>query len=167
MDEGIRWYVLTHEHRDRSVDWYWALGFIALVAIGISIYFSNILFALILVIGALSIGALVARGPREHEVHVHGRGISVDGTLYPYKSLQSFWVAVDEPYVFEEDEEEFEYEPRANLLLTTGSYIHPRFSLPLPDLDHAQEVRDYLAEYMAEEEQQPHLGEHVANLLGL
>lgn len=162
MDEGIRWVVLTHEHRDHTADWYWALGIIAVVGIGLCIYFSNVLFALIIALGALSIGILVARGPREHEVHVHGRGVTIDGTLYPYPALNSFWVAVEEL-----DDEEQEFEPRADLLLTTTSYIHPRLTLPLQDLEHAQEVRDYLAQYIEEEEQWPRLGEQVATLFGL
>ena len=163
--EGIRWVVLTHEHRDRTADWYWGLAILALVGIGLSIYFDNILFALILALGALSIGILVAREPREHEVHVHPRGVTIDGTLYPYGALQSYWVHVEEPLVDPETGDE--YEPRAQLLLSTHSYIHPRLSLPLEDLDHAQEVRNYLADYVEEEEQYPHFSEQVAELFGL
>lgn len=162
MDEGIRWSVLTHEHRERTADWYWALGIITAVGIGVSIYFSNILFALIIALAAISIGILVARGPREHEVHVHPRGVTIDGTLYPYQTLQSFWVAVEEPYDMEE-----EFEPRARLYLNTSGYVHPRFTMPLDNIDHAQDVRDYLAQYVAEEEQEPHFSEHLAEIFGL
>ena len=163
MDEGIRWVVLTHEHRERSADWYWAFGIATVVGIGLSIYFSNILLALILALGAISIGILLARGPREHEVHVHGRGVSVDGTLYPYPALQSYWVAVEELL---DEEINAGWEPRAELRLTTTGYLHPYLSLPLEDADHAQEVRDYLANFVVEEEQQPRLSEHIAALLG-
>ena len=167
MDEGIRWAVLTHEHRERTADWYWALAVVSLVGIGLSIYFGNVLFALIIAIGALSIGVLVARGPREHDVHVHPRGVTVDGTLYPYPALQSFWVHVEEPIYEVEVEPDEEFEPRAHLLLNTHSYVHPRLTLPLIDIDHAQEVRDYLALRLEEEEQQPHFSDTVAELFGL
>jgi len=160
--DGIRWVVLTHEHQERSVDWYWAFGLIALAGIGVSIYFNNILFALIIALGALSIGILLARGPREHEVHVHERGITLDGTLYPYQSLQSFWVA---PEFEPEDESDDEYP--LYLRLTTSSYVHPHFTIPLEDSAHASEVREFLAQYLDEVEQQPHVSEHVARLLGL
>lgn len=168
MHEGIRWQVLTHEHRDRSVDWYWGFGILAVVGIGLCVYFNNFLFALILALASLSIGILLARGPREHEVHVHPRGVTLDGTLYPYSSLQSFWVTVEDPYelgIPQEYHEEFE--PRAHLLLTTHSYIHPHVTIPLDDLSHAQEVRDYLVAYITEEEQDRHFGEHIAEALGL
>lgn len=168
MHEGIRWQVLTHEHRDRSTDWYWGFGILAVVGIGLCVYFGNMLFALIIALAAISIGVLLARGPREHDVHVHPRGVTLDGTLYPYPALQSFWVHVEDPYelgVPEEYHEEFE--PRSHLLLTTTSYIHPTLTIPLDDLDHAQEVRDYLVAYVVEEKQERHFSDHVAEALGL
>ncbi len=168
MNEGIRWHVATHEHRERSNDWYWGFGIIALIAVGACIYFGNYLFAVILGLATLSIGLLLWRGPREHEIHVHPRGITLDGTLYPYDSLQSFWVHVENPYDYKIPEElHAEFEPRAHLLLSTHSYVHPRMAIPLADLDHAQEVRDYLAEFLEEVEQDRHLTEHIAEALGL
>jgi hypothetical protein len=163
MDEGIRWVVLTHEDRDRSADWYWAFGIAIVIGIGLSIYFANILLAIILALSAIAITILLVRGPREHEVHVHGRGVSVDGTLYPYQSLHSFWVAIEELL---DEEVDAGWEPRAELRLLTTGYVHPHLILPLENVPHAEEVRDYLVNYMNEEEQEPRLTEHVAALLG-
>ncbi len=151
--QDILWRVQTHEHREHSSDWFWALGLLGLVGAGLSIFFGNILLAVILVVGAGSIGLLAARGPREHEVKIDRRGVSLDGTLYPYPTVQSFWVEeeVGEPTLF----------------LTTNSIVMPHVSVPLDNAAHAGQVRAYLRGYLAEEEQWEHFGENVARMLGL
>src|SRR6185312_13761817 len=91
-EQEILWHVLTHEHKEHTTDWYWALGLLTIVGVAASIYFGNLLLALILIIGAGSIMILKIRGPREHQVRVDARGLTLDGTVYPWKSLHSFWV---------------------------------------------------------------------------
>lgn len=152
----ISWQVETHEHKDRSADWYWALGLGSLVAAGLSVFFGNLLFAFIIVIGAGSIGVLAARGPREHWVKVDGRGVSLDGTLYRYASIHSFWV---------QRSRHEGGEPR--LLLTTNGIFSPQLVIPLGNLTRAQNVRSFLKRHAQEEEQDAHVGEHLAELFGL
>ncbi len=153
QEQGIVWTVKTHEHKERSVDWYWALGLIAAAAAGMSIYFANYLFAVILVIAAGSIGVLVARGPREHAVRIDQRGISLDGTLYPYSGIHSYWVepATENPRL---------------LVMTTG-LLAPQLVIPLESVARAMSVRLFLRRFAVEEEQVPHLGEHLAEIFGL
>jgi hypothetical protein len=43
----------------------------------------------------------------------------------------------------------------------------PRLSLPLDNIEHAEAVHTYLAERVEEVPQEPHLGEHLAEMLGL
>lgn len=152
QEQAITWTVLTHEHKERSADWYWALGTLAVLGIGLSIFFGNILLAIIIAIGSLSIGFLAARGPREHAVRIDKRGISLDGTLYPYRSVHSFWV---------------EEEGGTRLFLSTTGFLTPRIIVPLDDVSHAQSVRTFLKSYLEEEEQHEHFGERLAELLGL
>lgn len=151
-DSGISWRVDTHEHMERSNDWYWGLGLMTLVAAGISVFLGNALFALILLLGAGSLGVLVARGPREHEVKVTQKGLHLDGTLYRWSGVRSFWV--------EEGRD-------PHLLITTQGVLHPQLVIPLLDQNRARNVREYVRKLAAEEEQEPHLGHHVAQMLGL
>jgi len=156
MDDGdstISWTVLTHVHREHTADWYWALGLSAAVGAALSIWLGNLLFGILIILCAGSIGFLAARGPREHEVEIDDRGISIDGTLHPYRSIKSFWVGGDAEF------------PR--LYLTTTGLMSPRLSFPLDDINHAQAVQNYLSQRVEEVEQEPHLGEHVAEMLGL
>lgn len=163
QENTITWSVLTHTHKDRSTDWYWAFGLVAVVGIAASIFFKNYMLAGILAIGMGSIAVLVARGPREHTVRIDKRGVVVDGTRYPFKSIKSFWVEVEE----ELDEPDPDYVRQARLFLTTSGVLSPHMVVPLDDVAHAAQVRDYLVQHVQEEEQHPHFAEHLADILGL
>ena len=152
-EKTIVWEVRTHEHKERSTDWYWTLGTLAVVGAGLSVWFGNGLLAIILLIGAGSIGYLAARGPREHTVRISEKGISIDGTLYTFPTIISFWV--------EEDTDS----PR--LFLTTSGILQPHLSLPLDSRSQGNDVRAHLIKYIKEEEQEPHMGEHLAEIFGL
>jgi len=153
--QTISWQVQTHEHKERSVDWYWGLGLGAAAAAGISLFFGNILFALIILMGLGSIATLAARGPREHWMRVDSRGVSMDGTLYRFASIQSFWIQAEDA------------RHEARLLLTTNGLFSPQLVIPLGHMTRAQNVRAYLKRYVEEVEQEAHLGEHLAELFGL
>ena len=152
QEQGISWVVGTHEHVERSADWYWTLGLLVLGGAALSVFLGNVLFAVILVLGGGSLGFLVARGPREHSCRLDHKGLVLDGTLYPYKNIRSFWV-------------EESSEPR--LLLTTTGVLHPQLVVPLLSTMRAASVRSYLKRFATEEEQHPHMGEHLADLFGL
>jgi hypothetical protein len=154
--QTISWQVQTHTHRERSTDWYWGLGIGAAVAAGLSLFFGNVLFAFIILIAAGSVGTLVARGPREHWIKIDSRGVSMDGTLYRYAAIQSFWI---------QPEGGSDNEPR--LLLATSGIFSPQLVIPLGNMTRAQNVRTYLKRYTTEEEQEAHLGEHLAEMFGL
>ena len=157
----ITWEVVTHVHRERSADWYWAVGVGTVVAAAASIYFQNYLLAFILIIGMGSIAVLSARGPREHTVRIDRRGVSLDGTFYPFANVHSFWVDVAE------DEDGTAHDGyRPHLFLTTGALVMPHVMIPLDNAAHALEVRDHLREFLPEEPQTPQFSENIAEILG-
>lgn len=153
-EQGISWQVNTHEHKERSADWYWTLGLLVLAGAGLAVFFGNILFAVILLLAGGCIGYLSARGPREHAVAMSQKGVTLDGTLYPYKNIDSFWV-----------DETLAGGPK--LLVSTKGVLHPQLVIPLLSAPRATAVRQYLRRFIQEEEQMPHVGEHLAEIFGL
>ena len=147
------WTVTTHEHKERSNDWYWALGSIAVLGAGMAVFFGNGLLAIILIIGLGSIGFLAARGPREHTVRLGPRGVSVDGTRYPWEGVHSFWV------------EHEVAEPR--LFLSMSGVLSPHITVELENTVEGDKLREYLKQFAKEEEHGPRLGENLAELFGL
>jgi hypothetical protein len=150
--QAITWQVHSREHGERSNDWFWGLGLLAVAGGGLAIFFGNSLLAVILILGAASIGTLAARAPREHSARIDKRGISIDGTLHPYESLASFWV--------EEGED-------PKLFVSTTGIIAPHLTVPLLERGRAEAVRGFLKKYLREEEQGPHFGEQIAEFFGL
>lgn len=151
--QEISWTVVR-PHRERSVDWYWGLGALTLAGVLLSIFlFDNTLLAIILLIGTFSIGLLAAREPREHTVKLDPRGIVIDGTRYPFSSVHSFWVEHEVP------------DPR--LFVSMTGILSPHFSFDLHDETEGNRVRDFLRRFAHEEEQGPHLGDHLAEIFRL
>jgi hypothetical protein len=149
----IAWSVVTHEDRPHTVDWYWGLGILSLIGAAASIFFGNILLALIIALGAGSIALLVVRGPREHLVKIDDRGLLIDGSRYKFSSIASFWVEHDTDM------------PR--LFLTMRGMLMPHYSLHLDSEETGDEVRAHLKRYIDEEEQGPHIGEYIAEMFGV
>ncbi len=152
-DQELSWQVASHTTRERSNDWYWGLGGIAIAGIVLSIVFGNALLAIIIVLGAFSMGYLTIQAPREHTITAGPRGIAVDGTRYPWRGVRSFWV------------EHGNDNPR--LFVTMNGIIAPHISLYLADSAEADSVRKTLKRYVPEVEQGPQLGEQLSNMLGL
>lgn len=150
----ISW-VVKRVHRERSNDWYWGLGAVAIAGVLVSIFLlnNNALLAIIIIIGTFSIGLLASREPREHAVKLDARGVVVDGTRYPHSSIHSFWVEHDEHF------------PR--LFMSMNGIIASHFSFELEDEAQGNRVREFLKRHVTEEEQGPHLGEHLAEMFGL
>jgi hypothetical protein len=155
MDEvqAISWTVGGEAPYQRTNDWYWGLGLFAVVGAGASVFFGNMLLAVILLVGATSIAVLTVRGPREHKVSVDGRGITVDGTRYPYTAVYSFWVEqdIDPPHLF----------------LSMHGVLAPHFSFPLTDREQSNQIRALLQRFVPEEEQGPRIGDRLAEIFGL
>ena len=150
---SISWDVITHVHKERTADWYWALGLVAIVGAAASVWLGNILFAIIILVAAGSLATLAARGPREHSVHIDNKGITIDGTLFAYRSLKSFWVDT--------------HPEQPRLYLMTRGLMAPHITLPLDSVSQGEQIRSYLRPKVEEVEQEPHVGEHILELIGL
>jgi hypothetical protein len=143
----ITWEAPEHHHIEKGSDWYWALGIIATVAAIISLILGNILFSLVIGLGAILMAIVSLRGPAIITFSITARGIRIDDRLYPYATLQSFCI----------DEED----PRGpQLLLRSHATLAPLIIIPLPP-EAVEKVDDILAERLPEE----HLEESLAHRL--
>lgn len=90
--EEIRFRDLEYRHKPKSVDWFWGLGLLAIFSIGLSIFFGNLLFGILILMGAASIGIFAVREPREIEYVINERGILIGDAFHPYSELESFYI---------------------------------------------------------------------------
>ncbi|TSC87032.1 MAG: Uncharacterized protein G01um10148_137 [Parcubacteria group bacterium Gr01-1014_8] len=149
----IRWSAYEHEHIERSSDWFWALGIIAVCAAVTSLLFGNVLFALLIIVAA-GVIALIAQTPPElHDFEISERGITVSSTLHTYEEILAFWVET-------ENQEE---EPL--LLVDTVKFMSPNLVIPIGGAN-PEEIRAYLRERAPEVPMKEPLAHKILEFFG-
>lgn len=152
MTTFFAWKALEYEHRERSHDWFWAVGIIAVGGAVLAILFNDLLFAVVIVVAAVAIILHAVRHPGELTCEIQDKGILVNTTLYPYRTLESFWI--------------HEHKETKELVLTSQKLFMPHIQVPLADDINPDAVRDILLDYLPEEEVLPSLSEKVMELVG-
>jgi hypothetical protein len=147
----LTWEAHEHEYREKSSDWYWAVGIITLSIAAISIIFNDIIFAIFIIIGAFALCLASSKAPRILTYEITDRGIRVNDTLYLYQNLDSFWVEVDEA------------EPK--LLVKSKKFFMPYLIANLNDHE-PDDVRTVLLGFLKEEEHTEPLGQKIMEYLG-
>ena len=138
MQKDIVWNTLEHTHEEKSNDWFWALGIVSVSSAVAALLFGNVLFALLILIGAFTIGLLAKKDPATVEIALTPRGVLVGSDFYPYHLLVAFWI------------DEVEH-AAPTLIIDAHRFLTPHIIVPLGDHD-AEEVRMYLAQYLPERE---------------
>ena len=128
----IRWRAYEHEHIERASDWYWALGIFAVCTALISAIFGNFLFAILILVAAVTLGVLAQSPPPLVDFELSDRGIRIGDTMHRYEEIISFWV------------EDHDVDPPI-LLVDTIKWMSPNFVIPLAAMD-PKLVRAYLSE---------------------
>jgi len=150
--QTLQWSAYEAGASQKSADWYWALGIIAASGAASAILFSNALFAIVIVLGALALGLHAARPAGRSSVELNEKGVLVNETFYPYRELLSFWV-------------EDGYEAPPKLFIKGARVLSPQIILQIEDVE-PEEVRDFLLEYLEEEEMHEPLSQKVLEFFG-
>jgi hypothetical protein len=133
--EPVRWSAYEHEYIERGSDWFWALGIVTLCIALTSILFSNVLFAIIIVLAAISIGLLARQEPVEVEFEISDKGLRVGPHMHRWSEIISFWV----------EDEHLDRHGRPLLLVDTKKILSPNLVIPIDNIEPPL-VRAYLKE---------------------
>lgn len=134
----FEWQAPEYEHYEKTPDWYWGLGVIAVALIAVALYLNNLLFVFVIIIGAFAIALYAVRKPETVALALTERGIKIGNQLYPYQTLKHFWV--------------HEEGDRRALFVESAKPLVPLITIPLPDEITAERVRDMLLQFLPEEE---------------
>ena len=154
MDKNkqLSWHIEEYTQRKKTLDWFGALGIIAVAGAAAAVLVGNILFAILIIVGASVLALFAARKPDFTTITLQPRGIQIGSRLYPYSAVKSFWVLFDE-------------DP-AQLLLSVQSSLMPQLSIPIHDVS-PDDVRLFLSQYVEEVEQKhDSLTERIMERLG-
>ncbi len=149
--EPIRWQAPEYTHYEKSSDWYWALGIVALSGAVTALILKNILFALFIIIAAFTVALFASRKPQLVHFELQRRGIAIDETLYPFNTLESFWIHEDE-------------HGHHMLILKSERFFMPHIVIPLTQ--NIEMIHDTLSERLTEEEMQEPVSHKILEFFG-
>jgi hypothetical protein len=89
---AITWEAPEHRHIEKTSDWFWIVGIIAISASVVSIILDNVLFGVVILLAAVTMILYGHRRPRVLPYEVSVRGIRENDTLYPYDTLHAFCI---------------------------------------------------------------------------
>ncbi len=115
---AITWEAPEHRHVEKTSDWYWVVGIVAIAASVVSIIFDDVLFSIVILLGATTMIVFSHRAPKTLPFEVSVRGVRVSDTLYPYDSFEQYSI----------DEES----PDPQLILKSKHLFMPLLIVPLP-----------------------------------
>lgn len=138
-EDAIRWQAPEYEHYEKTPDWYWGLGVVAVALIALALYLDNLLFAFVVAIGAFAMALYAARKPLMIEFAVTDRGVKIGNTLYPYQTLRHFWL------------NEREDGERRTLFIISNKPLIPLINIPVADEVATRKLREFLLKRLPEE----------------
>lgn len=149
---GVTWEAYEHNHTQKTSDWFWVLGIVTVAVTVVAVLLGNTLFGILLFIAGL-VTALHARlEPKVIPFAVTQRGIRIDDKLYPYSTLESFFI--DEENVF-----------GPQMLVKSEKLFMPLLILPLPE-EYIDEIEDLLASRLPEERLEEPIATKLLEFLG-
>ena len=133
----IEWDAHEYEHKERSPDWFWAVGIIAVSIAIASIIFDNIIFGILVLIGTSALALFAARPPSILHVVVDEKGITRGKIRYSYSTLETFWIDTDHPH--------------KKIILRSEKIFMPLIIVPLGDEVDVDVVHENLSKVLKEE----------------
>ncbi|MEK7641962.1 MAG: hypothetical protein AAB365_03150 [Patescibacteria group bacterium] len=147
----ISWNAPEHFYVEKRPDWYWAVGIITLAIAVVCFIFGNIIPGLFVLIGATALVIHSSRPPRTMHYEINDRGIVVDDLLYPFLTLESFWIPHDE------------LPPK--MIVKSRKTFMPFIVIYIDEVD-PEKVREVMLTYIAETEHREPFLKHLLERLG-
>jgi hypothetical protein len=148
----IEWDAHEYEHKERSQDWFWAVGIVTVSLALVSIILGNIIFGILIIISAFSLALFINRPPQTIRGEIDERGITKGNVKYPYDTLRSFWV----------DEEH----PHKKIILRSKKMLMPLIIVPIGNDTDPERLREAILPHLTEEFHSLPLAEKLLEYLG-
>ena len=116
--DTIEWSALEYKHEEKSVDFLWTIGMVAVVIFVIAILMDNYLFAIFIVIAAAALILMSIRHPKEINFSIDTFGLTLGKEKYLWKKVKGFDIKTSEN--------------GSTLLVQTDKYFLPIYTIPLP-----------------------------------
>ena len=147
----ISWKAPAHIHLEKRTDWYWSVGIITLTLAAVCFIFAQVILGILIIVAAAVLVLHASRPPRTIDCEINDRGIVLDSVLYPFVSLESFWVPhdINPPRLYVKSRKTFMF-----LIVILIDEVDP------------EDIREVMLKYIAETEHHEPFLKHLLDWLG-
>jgi hypothetical protein len=133
----IAWQAPAHPYVEKKPDWYWAVGIVTLALAVTAFLFGEFITGIFVIAAALALVLHASRPPHTVSYEINDRGLASDDVLYPFVTLDSFWIPHNES--------------PSKIILKSRKLFMPLIVIYMEDID-PEDVREVLLRYIAETE---------------
>ena len=158
LNENLNWSALEYEEKEKSKDWFWALGVIVITGSIAAIIFSDYFFAALLVISGILLGFFAIKKPETIFYELNDKGLKIGNRLYLYENIKSFWIQIEKSKQINNKE--------PLLFIHSERIFMPIITIPIVEI-MAEEIHSkLLSKNIAEVEMKVHPSEKIMEVLG-
>ena len=151
MQPLIAWDAPEHIYKEKNNDWYWAVGIITITAAVLAVIFNNVIFGILILVSAFALVTHASVKPRIFHYEINDRGVIVNDILYPFLTLESFWINAHDEF--------------PKILIKSHKTFMPFITIYIEEVD-PEDVRDILLNYIAETEHQEPISQLLLERIG-
>ncbi len=141
------------EFKEKTKKWYWYVGIVAVLLIILAIVFKNYLFGFLILVGGFLMFSLATKEPMVLPIEVSQHGIKVHEDMYPYTTISAFWIGQNK-------------NNEAILLFASERKIAPIISVVIEPQINVMQLREYLLEFIDEQEMKEPLTDKIIDRIG-
>jgi hypothetical protein len=157
LNEKLNWSALEYEERERSKDWFWALGIIVTTSSIAAIIFNDYFFAALLILSGILLGFFAVKKPETVFYELNDKGLKIGNRIYLYENIKSFWVQIEQP-------EQINVKPI--LFIHSERVFMPIITIPINETLARDVHFIMLSKNVAEVEMKEHPSDKIMEVLG-
>ena len=153
--EKLEWTALEYEEKEKSQDWFWALGITIFAASAAALIYGNYFFAALIVLGGVLLGFMAVKKPDTIHYELNHKGLKIESHIYLYENIKSFWIEMSE---------------YPKLFIRTERVFMPVIAVPIGNIlgrASAEEIYEsMIGQGIPEEEMREHPATHIMEFFG-
>jgi hypothetical protein len=150
----MRWQAYEYLYHEKTIDWYWYFGLVAVILIASALYLHNLLFAFIIGIASFIMLMYSNKHPKVIEYSMNEKRISFENSSYEYRDILYFFIVDNEKHADEK-----------LLLLQLKKTTSTLVMIPLGDAP-LDDLRTFLLNFIEEKELAIPFGYTFMNIIG-
>ena len=150
---AFEWEIIEYDFKQKRKDWYWIVGFTAIILIAVGIFLENYLFSFFVLLGGFLMINMASKEPLSIPVQISQHGVKLGNMFLDYETISAFWISENA-------------EGEKMLLLLTENRISPVMSLIIDQNIEPLEMREYLLNFIEETEIRESLTNRIIKKIG-